>query len=67
MRNFGVFMPFQRSKSLKKNLHTILGKNCRLFHILVKFLFTTIEIELDYYHQKVNVQIASWVSKRFKT
>ena len=37
-----------------------IGQNiCRLFHLLEQFLFTTSETELDYYQQKVNVQVAS--------
>ena len=40
------------------------GQNiCRLFHFLAKFVFTTSETELDYYHQKVN----GWVAERLKT
>ena len=32
-----------------------LGQNIRrLFHFLAKFVFTTSETELDYYHQKVS-------------
>ena len=44
-----------------------LGQNiCRLFHFLAKFFFTTNETELDYYHQKLNVRVASRVSERLK-
>ena len=39
----------------------------RLFRDLVQFLFTTRETELDYYHQKVNVRVASRVAERLKT
>ena len=40
------------------------GQNiCRLFHFLVQFFFTTTETELNYYHQKVNVQVASQVAE----
>ena len=28
-------------------------------HVFAQFPFTTSELELDYYHQKVNVQVAS--------
>ena len=39
---------------LELNLPRILEKNIwRLFQVLAQFLFTTSEIELDYYHQKV--------------
>ena len=45
-----------------------LGQNIQiLFHFLVEFVFTTSEKELDYYHQKVNVRIASGVAERLKT
>ena len=44
-----------------------LGQNiCRLFHFLGQVPFTISETELDYYHQKVNVQIASRVVERLK-
>ena len=39
---------------------------CRLFHVLIQFLFTIWETELDYYHQKVNVRVASRVAKELK-
>ena len=41
-------------------------KICRLFNFF-QFLFTTCETELDYYHQKVNILVASRVAKRLKT
>ena len=44
-----------------------LGQNiCRLFHFLGQVSFTISETELDYYQQKVNVQIASRVVERLK-
>ena len=44
------------------------GQNIwRLFHFLAQFLFTTSETELDYYHQKMNVRVASRVAERLKT
>ena len=42
-------------------------KNCRLSYVLAKFLFTTSETELDYYHKKVNVRVTSRVAERLKT
>ena len=39
----------------------------RLFRVLAKFIFTTSATELDYYHQKVNVRVASQVAERLKT
>ena len=44
-----------------------LGPNiCRLFHFLARFLFTTSDTELDYYHNKTSVRVASRVSERLK-
>ena len=41
-----------------------IGQNTqRLFHFLAEFLFTTSETEVDYYHQKVNVRVASRVAE----
>ena len=43
------------------------GKNIdRLFHILRQIPFTTSERKLDYYHQKVNIRVASQVAKELK-
>ena len=45
-----------------------LGQNiCRLFHILAQFILTTNETELDYYHHRVNVRVASRVAERLKS
>ena len=38
-----------------------------LFHILAQVPFTTSERELDHYHQKVNIQVASRGSEQLKT
>ena len=44
------------------------GRNiCRLFQFLARFTFTTSETELDHYHHKVNVRVASRVAERLKT
>ena len=44
-----------------------LGQNvCRLFHILAQFFSTTSKTELNYYYQKVNLRVASWVADRIK-
>ena len=44
-----------------------LGQNiCRL-HFLAQFVLITSETELNYYHQKVNVRVASRVVERIKT
>ena len=36
------------------------------FHFLAQFFFTTSETELDCYHQKVSVRVASRVAERLK-
>ena len=41
-------------------------KICRLFHILTQFPISRSEAELYYYHQKVNVRVASRVAERHK-
>ena len=40
---------------------------CRLFHMLAQFSFATNERGLDYYHQNVNVRVASRAAKLLKT
>ena len=53
----------EREKMKVKNNSYNIGQNiCRIFHFLVKFLFTTSKTELGYYHQKVKVQVASQVA-----
>ena len=47
--------------------YTILDKTFRDFSFLTQFLFTTSETELHYYHQKVNVRVASRVFERLNT
>ena len=37
------------------------------FHALAQFPFTTSESELDYYHQKVDVKVASQIAKGIET
>ena len=53
-------MHFQRSKNQKENFRQSLTKH---LDVLAKLLFTTIETELDYYHQKVNVEVALQVTE----
>ena len=49
------------------NTTAILGKKIwRFFHVLAQFFFTTSETELDHYHQKANIRVASQVSERLK-
>ena len=44
------------------------GQNiCRLSHFLAQFVFSTSETELDYYHHRVNVRVASRVAERLKS
>ena len=44
-----------------------LGQNiCRVFHTLAQFLFTTIETEIDFYHQRLKERFASRVAERIK-
>ena len=44
-----------------------LGQNiCRRFHFLSRFFFTTNGTELDYYHKKKSVRVASPVPERRK-
>ena len=42
-------------------------KICRLFHVFAQFLLTTSKTELDFYHQKVDVRVASRVAQGLKT
>ena len=44
-----------------------LGQNIRRhFYILAQILSASSEMELDHYHQKVNVRVASQVPKHFE-
>ena len=42
-------------------------KHLETFHFLAQFVFTTSEMEPHYYHQKVNIRVASRVAKWLKT
>ena len=43
-----------------------LGQNIfRLFHVLAQLFFTKSDMELDYYHEKLNVRVASKVVELF--
>ena len=48
---------FRVSKIAKCSLPLVIGGT--FFHFLAQFIFTTNEAELDYYYQKVNIQVAS--------
>ena len=66
--HFQSFHAFPKTSKLKKKLSGNHGGSiCRLFHVLVQFFFTTSKSELHYYHQRVNVQVASRVLERRKT
>ena len=41
-----------------------MGITSQNFHDLSQFLITKMEVELDYYHAKVNVHVTARVSKR---
>ena len=50
---------FGNKQKLKEKFSDNLEQNiCRLFYFLTQFVFTTIETELNYYHQKLNVRVA---------
>ena len=59
---------FQASSINEEYLHTCNpGQNIsRLFHVLAQFL-TTSETQLDYYHEKMNVQVALRLVERPRT
>ena len=40
---------------------------CKLFYIFTKFLFPVSERELDYYHQKVNIEVPLEDAEQLKT
>ena len=43
------------------------GQNiCGLFYFLAQSIFTASEIKLNYYHQKVNVRVASQEIRKFQ-
>ena len=45
--------------------HNLGQKFVDFFHFLAQFLFTLSEMELDYYHQKVNVRVAERLKTSF--
>ena len=52
--------------SLAMYILQFLTKYLRLLYVLAQLPFTS-EMELDYYHQKLNVQAASQVGEKLKT
>ena len=40
---------------------------CKRFYIFTKFLFPASERELDYYHQKVNIEVPLEDAEQLKT
>ena len=53
-------------KQADKNIPDNLFPNIKLFHVLGEFPFTTKEIELNFYRQKLNARVSSWVAKQLK-
>ena len=61
------FNAFSNKEKLKRKSQDNLRQNIRrLFNFLAKFLFTTCETELDYYHQEVSTRVASRVSNKLR-
>ena len=54
-------------KTKRKIFRQSWTKHLQTFHFLAQFVFTTSETEVDYYHQKVNIRVASQVIERLKT
>ena len=62
--HFSSLTAFLKEQKLKGKFSDNLGQNIyRFFHVLVQFLFTISETELDYYHQTVNVRVTSSVKR----
>ena len=65
--HFWSFNAFLKNKYVKGNFwHSLGHKICRLFHVSAHFLFTTIETELNYYHQNESVRVASRVAEELR-
>ena len=66
--HFWAFNAFWNKKKLKEKFWDSFKQNIdRLFHLLTQFVFTTNETDLYYYHEKLNVQVASRVAEQLKT
>ena len=66
--HFWSFCPFLKKQKLNEKFSDNLQQNiCRLFNVLAQFLFAKSEMELDSYHQKVNVWVVSPFSEQLKT
>ena len=50
---FRIFQEVKTKNKILKDDHV--QNNCRLFHVLAQFHFTTSELKLDYYYQNLNV------------
>ena len=62
------FHAFSKTQKLKGTFSDNNEQNiCRSFHVLVKSAFRTSELELNYYHQKVNIRVPSRVVEWLKT
>ena len=56
-----------RQRVLNEKINSNLGQNIsKLFQVLLYFLFTSSKMELDYCHQKVNIQLVSRVNERLR-
>lgn len=58
---------FKEVQTKKKIFRQSRENICRRFHILTQFPFTKSDIELDYYHQKMIIQVVLGVAKWVKT
>ena len=53
---FRVFQEVKTKNKILKDDHV--QNNCRLFHVLAQFHFTTSELKLDYYYQNLNARVS---------
>ena len=60
----GIFKEVKTKKNIFRQSWT---KYLETFSLFSTIFFTTSETELDYYHQKVSVQVPSRVAERLKT
>ena len=60
---FWRFHDISKKQKLQGKVSDNLGQRiCSLFRVLVQFLFTKSETELDYYHEKQNVRVTHELS-----
>ena len=59
---------FSKKQKLKGKFSGNVRQNiCRLIHVLAQFFLTKSEVELDHYHQEVNMCSASRAAEEFGT